>query len=325
MSTLPTFTPVPRRQRSDGWSPARQAAFIQALEVCGSVAAAAETVGMDEGSAYRLRRHPEAEGFRRAWAVAQARVWQRVEQVALERVIHGELETIERDGQVVMTRRRPCSDRLMIHMLKQQVERLEREAAARTAAQEAADTAPRWMAEERRPQPPLSAEAEETRALHELQAEVAALPDSHGWDARTLALTIDHDGPVPPLPSPPKTLRPDDGVLAARSGKARLRDPAGPRNGQPRNAQPRNVQPQKAAPQGTAPRKARESLLSTGLSPEPEVIRAGAGHNFVPRPYDPGVGLSPQWPLNANWPPAGQPKASPRESGPRNADAFNPS
>ena len=60
MSTLPTFTPVPRRQRSDGWSPARQAAFIQALEVCGSVAAAAETVGMDEGSAYRLRQHPKA-------------------------------------------------------------------------------------------------------------------------------------------------------------------------------------------------------------------------------------------------------------------------
>jgi hypothetical protein len=218
-------------------------------------------------------------------------------------VIHGELETIERDGMVVMTRRRPCSDRLMIHMLKQQVERLEREAAARTAAQEAADTAPRWMAEERRPQPPLSPEAEETRALHELQAEVAALPDSHGWDARTLALTIDHDGPVPPLPSPPKTLRPDDGVLAVRSGKARLRDPAGPRN-----VQPRNAQPQKAAPQGAAPRKARDSQLSTGLSPEPEVIRAGADHNFVPRPYDPGVGLSPHWPLNANWPNPDPPK-----------------
>ena len=290
MSTLPTFTPVPRRQRSDGWSPARQAAFIQALEVCGSVAAAAETVGMDEGSAYRLRRHPEAEGFRRAWAVAVERTWQRVEQTALERVIHGDIETIERDGMVVMTRRRPCSDRLMIHMLKQQVERLEREAAARTAAQEAADTAPRWMAEERRPQPPLSAEAEETRALHDLHAGIAALPDSHGWDARTLALTIDHDGPVPPLPSPPKTLRPDDGRLAMRSGAARVRDPA-------------------------RPRKARKTLLSTGLSPEPEVIRAGMGSNFVPRPYDPGVGLSPHWPLNADWPPAGTP----------NSGEFNPS
>lgn len=295
MSTLPTFTPVPRRQRSDGWSPARQAAFIQALEVCGSVAAAAETVGMDEGSAYRLRRHPEAEGFRRAWAVAVARTWARVEQTALERVIHGDIETIERDGMVVMTRRQPCSDRLMIHMLKQQMERLEREAAARAAAQEAADTAPRWMAEERRPQPPLSAEAEETRALHDLQADIAALPDSHGWDARTLALTIDHDGPVPPLPSPPKTLRPDDGRLAVRSdvmrsGAARVRDPA-------------------------SARKARKTLLSTGLSPEPEVIRAGTGSNFVPRPYDPGVGLSPKWPLNGNLP----------NPGARNADALNPS
>lgn len=300
MSILPTFTPVPRRQRSDGWSPARQAAFIQALEVCGSVAAAAETVGMDEGSAYRLRRHPEAEGFRRAWAVAQARVWQRVEQVALERVIHGELETIERDGMVVMTRRRPCSDRLMIHMLKQQVERLEREAAARTAAQEAADTAPRWMAEERRPQPPLSAEAEETRALVDLHAGIAALPDSHGWDARTLALTIDHDGAVPPLPSTPKMLRPDDGRLAMRSEAVR---PEAVRSGAARVRDPAN------------PRKARKTLLSTGLSPEPEVIRAGAGSNFVPRPYDPGVGLSPQWPLNANW----------RDSGPLDSGPLNPS
>jgi len=194
-----------------------------------------------------------------------------------------------------MTRRRPCSDRLMIHMLKQQVERLEREAAVRAAAQEAADTAPRWMAEERRPQPPLSPEAEETRALHDLHAELGALPDSHGWDARTLALTIDHDGPVPPLPSPPKTLWPDDGRSAmrsevVRSSAARVRDPA-------------------------RLRKARKTLLSTGLSPEPEVIRAGTGSNFVPRPYDPGVGLSPHWPLNANWP----------NPDPRDSDPLNPS
>ena len=321
MSTLPTFPPAPRRQRKDGWSPARQAAFIQALEVSGSVAAAAETVGMDEGSAYRLRRHPEAEGFRRAWAVAVARTWQRVEQTALERVIHGEIETIERDGMVVMTRRRPCSDRLMIHMLKQQVERLEQEAAARAAAQEAADTAPRWMAEERRPQPPLSAEAEETRALHALQAEMAALPDAHGWDARTLALTTDHDGPVPPLPSPPKTLHPADGRLTVHAKAARVRD-AGrvPEAAKASDALVRDTLVRDAAQDAVRSRKARKTRLATGLSTAPEVIRAGVGGNFVPRPYDPGVGLSPKWPLNAELPASGA-----LDSGARKADAFNPS
>ena len=278
MSTIPTFAPVPRRQRVDGWSPARQAGFIQALEVSGSVAAAAETVGMDEGSAYRLRRHPEAEGFRRAWAVATARVWQRVEQVALERVIHGDIETIERGGEVVMTRRRPCSDRLMIHMLKQQIARLELEAADRAAALEAAANAPRWMAEDQRPQPPMQPAAAETAALRDLQACTEALPDAHGWDARTLAMTIDHDGPVPPLPSPPKTLAPADLALGVRSAAARLRDPG-------------------------ALRKARKTLLSTGLSSAPEVIRAGAEGNFTPRPYDPSLSIGGYWPLNPPNPP----------------------
>jgi hypothetical protein len=180
-----------------------------------------------------------------------------------------------------------------------------------------------------------------------LQAELAALPDSHGWDARTLALTIDHDGPVPPLPSRPRTLRPDAGrietrsrIVRPRAARSRTAPPAAaPTNVTPSNAAPTNVTPTAAMPTAAAPagaarlrepaaalaRKARESLFSTGFSPEPEVIRAGAGHDFVPRPYDPGVGLSPHWPLNADWPPAGTPKAGPPNPGPPKAGPINPS
>ena len=44
------FTPVPTRQRDDGWSPARQRAFLEALASCGSVSAAARSIGMSRES-----------------------------------------------------------------------------------------------------------------------------------------------------------------------------------------------------------------------------------------------------------------------------------
>lgn len=248
--------------RLDDWSPARQAGFIQSLETCGSVAAAAEAVGMTEGSAYRLRRHPEAEGFRRAWAVAVKRTWQRVEQVALERVIQGEIEVIEREGQVVMTRRRPCSDRLMIYMLQHQLRQRELEIEAFRAEREAFELANSRRDEAQRRPPPLDAEASETRQLRDMQACIEALPDSHGWDTRVLAATSDHDGPVPPLPSPPKLLAPASGRLAVRGKPARLRDDA-------------------------APRKARNSGDTADLSAR----TGGDKPAFVPHPYNPDIGI----------------------------------
>jgi hypothetical protein len=49
------FTPVERlRRRRNGWSADRQRAFINTLATCGSVAAAARSVGMTARSAYRL-------------------------------------------------------------------------------------------------------------------------------------------------------------------------------------------------------------------------------------------------------------------------------
>lgn len=65
-------TPTPRRTRHDGWTPDRQQNFIAALCYGLSITAAAATVGMSARSAYRLRAHPAAAGFRAAWDTAVA-------------------------------------------------------------------------------------------------------------------------------------------------------------------------------------------------------------------------------------------------------------
>ncbi len=235
MSTLPACTPVPVRTRTDGWTPARQWEFLQALGDTASVAEAARRVGMSERSAHRLRRHPEAEDFRAAWDAALARVWSRVEQVALDRVVNGDVEVIERDGVVVATRRRPCSDRLMIHMLQQQVRRLELQAQADAAAHERAALAAHFA---HKPSPPpldaaaataaataAAAIAAETAALRASHNRMQGLVDRTGWagEAEDSCRGPDLDGAVPVLPMPEKRLEPANGrmVMTVRGGRVR--------------------------------------------------------------------------------------------------------
>jgi hypothetical protein len=64
---IPEFTPVPVRARRDGWTPARQRAFIAALHSTRSVTKAVEATGMTRESAYRLRSRSGAEGFAAVW------------------------------------------------------------------------------------------------------------------------------------------------------------------------------------------------------------------------------------------------------------------
>lgn len=71
---LPPFVPVPIRTRADGWTPARQAAFIGFLAETCSVAEAAARAGCSRASAYKLRALPGAEGFAAAWDVACGKV-----------------------------------------------------------------------------------------------------------------------------------------------------------------------------------------------------------------------------------------------------------
>lgn len=105
---IPLFTPVPSAsKRRDGWTPERQARFIAALAAIGTVAGAARAVGMSAWSAYKLRDRAGAEGFARAWDIAQQMPGDRVYEQAIDRAINGVETSRYYRGRQVGTVRRP--------------------------------------------------------------------------------------------------------------------------------------------------------------------------------------------------------------------------
>jgi len=115
---IPDFTPVPRgTNRHDGWTENRQRRFIEALSVTGSVKAAAHRVNMTPEGAYLLRRHPEAGEFRKAWEAALSLGVQQLEDIALERALHGTEVPVYSYGKLVGSRIKH-NDRLLMFMLK---------------------------------------------------------------------------------------------------------------------------------------------------------------------------------------------------------------
>ena len=88
------FTPVPVKPRRDGWTAERQQAFILRLALCGSVAVAAQAVGKNRVSAYRLRDHPQAASFAAAWDKAIGWGRDRTLDLAMERALCGEIRPV---------------------------------------------------------------------------------------------------------------------------------------------------------------------------------------------------------------------------------------
>jgi len=88
------FEAVPVRGRSDGWTAARQQAFIVRLALCGSVNASAEAVGMTRRSAYKLRERPGSESFAAAWGAALDYGRGRRLDHAIERAVLGEVRPV---------------------------------------------------------------------------------------------------------------------------------------------------------------------------------------------------------------------------------------
>lgn len=87
---LPDFTPVPiTRRRHDGWTPARQRAFIAALATTGVVASAARSVGMGVTSAYNLRRRAGAESFAEAWDIVETAARDLALAFVIDQATHG--------------------------------------------------------------------------------------------------------------------------------------------------------------------------------------------------------------------------------------------
>lgn len=90
MSIATAFTPVARqRSRHDGWSADKQSAFIDALSHYGIVRAAAEKVGMNAASAYKLREADGAASFAAAWDAALKTGMAQLVDIAMDRAING--------------------------------------------------------------------------------------------------------------------------------------------------------------------------------------------------------------------------------------------
>jgi hypothetical protein len=115
---LIAFTPVPReKDRSNGWKPEVQLAFIEALADTGSVKAACRAVNRADHGAYQLRRHPEGAEFAAAWEAALAHGIQRIEDVAMDRALNGVEVPVYSYGKLIGTRV-VYNDRLLMFMLR---------------------------------------------------------------------------------------------------------------------------------------------------------------------------------------------------------------
>ncbi len=121
-SAPPAFTPVPRKYRHDGWTPARQHAFIEALADSGSVKHAARAVEMSTEGAYALRRQPGAEAFAAAWEAALDHGIRRLEDIAMDRAINGVKVPVYSYGKLVGTRI-VYNDYLVMFMLRNRADK----------------------------------------------------------------------------------------------------------------------------------------------------------------------------------------------------------
>ncbi len=111
------FDPVPLAPRRDGWTPARQRDFIDALMACGSVSMAACYAGMSAKSAYRLRARGDAASFADAWDEALEVAIDRVEARALDRATNGTRDPVFFGGRQIGSRMR-YDDRLALAVLR---------------------------------------------------------------------------------------------------------------------------------------------------------------------------------------------------------------
>lgn len=108
---------APRATRHDGWTRARQAAFLRQLSATHSVTEAARSVGMSRQSAYRLRSRLKGQAFDLAWEVAFHHSYDVLAHAALERALNGIEVPVFFQGEQVGSYRR-YDERLTVAMLR---------------------------------------------------------------------------------------------------------------------------------------------------------------------------------------------------------------
>ena len=113
------FTPVPRRaKRWNGLNELKQRTFIANLASCGCVTMAAASVGASNSAFYTLRRADGAESFSAAWEVAIDMGARIVLDTLMSHAIHGTPETLLKDGEVILERRK-YNTRAMMWIVQQ--------------------------------------------------------------------------------------------------------------------------------------------------------------------------------------------------------------
>jgi hypothetical protein len=110
------FDPVMVRYRTDGWTPAKQREYVEALADTGVAKWAAARVGMTEQSANRLRRRADARSFDLACAAAQRIGARRIVSLSFERAIEGTLKHYYYRGELV-GEDRVYDNRLLVALL----------------------------------------------------------------------------------------------------------------------------------------------------------------------------------------------------------------
>lgn len=110
------FDPVAVRGRHDGWTPEKQAAFVEALAETGIVRAAAARVGMSEQGYHRLRRRADARSFDIACRAAERMGRRRLTSIAYERAIEGTIKRRYYRGEL-LAEERVYDNRLLVALI----------------------------------------------------------------------------------------------------------------------------------------------------------------------------------------------------------------
>jgi len=127
--------PTPAQQiRADGWSPARQRAFLETLAATGIIRAACEAAQISTRAAYALRIRRDGAAFRLGWDAAILIARARLADDLLARALTGHEEVIRKDTDAGEITRHRHDNRLAMSMLS----RLDRMADSPPAGSDAA-------------------------------------------------------------------------------------------------------------------------------------------------------------------------------------------
>ncbi|MFN2473535.1 MAG: hypothetical protein ABR588_06405, partial [Sphingomicrobium sp.] len=101
-------------RKTGGWSAERQQRFIETLAETGSIHVSAKAAALSARSAYALRVRSAA--FAAAWDAAQQLAVGRLSALAFDRAVHGRIDQLYSNGNLVGEKRVP-SDRLLMWLL----------------------------------------------------------------------------------------------------------------------------------------------------------------------------------------------------------------